>query len=77
MGHPIKFKSADTKTDLRYVFMFSAGQRLIASKIKVFVYIIYICVCTVYIYYVYINTHASMYIFKKNMLCLNIKYNYI
>ncbi len=29
MGHPIEFKSVDTKTDLRYVFMFSAGQRLI------------------------------------------------
>ncbi len=34
MGHPIEFKSGDTKTDLRYVFMFSA------SKIIVFVHII-------------------------------------
>ncbi len=75
MDHPILFKRGDTKTDLRYIFMFSAGQRLIASKINVFVYIIY--VCTVYIYYLYINTHASTYIFKKNMLCLYIKYNYI
>ncbi len=49
MDQPIMFKSGDTKTDLRYIYMFSAGQRLIASKIKVFVYIIY--VCTVYIYY--------------------------
>ncbi len=39
---PIYFKSGDTKTDLRYIYMFSAGQRLIASKIKVFVYIIYV-----------------------------------
>ncbi len=30
MSHPIQFKSEDTKTDLRYVFMFSAGQRLFA-----------------------------------------------
>uniref|UniRef100_A0A8C1ER38 Nicotinate phosphoribosyltransferase n=1 Tax=Cyprinus carpio carpio TaxID=630221 RepID=A0A8C1ER38_CYPCA len=36
-----------------------------------------ICVYTVYIYYVYINTHTCMYIFKKNMLCLYIKYIYI
>ncbi len=37
-----------------------------------------ICVCTVYIYYVYINTHTHtcMYIFKKNMLHLYIKYIY-
>ncbi len=35
-----------------------------------------ICVCAVYIY-VYINTHTCMYIFKKNMLCLYIKYIYI
>ncbi len=36
-----------------------------------------ICVSTVYIY-VYINTHTTcMYIFKKNMLCLYIKYIYI
>ncbi len=40
MDRPIMFKSGDTKTDLRYVFMFSAGQRLITSKIKVYVYII-------------------------------------
>ncbi len=33
-----------------------------------------ICVCTVYIYYVYINTNTTMYIFKKNILCLYIKY---
>ncbi len=31
-------------------------------------------VCTVYIYYVNINTHPRMYIFKKNMLHLYIKY---
>ncbi len=35
------------------------------------------CVYTVYIYYVYINTHINMYIFKKNMLCLYIKYIYV
>ncbi len=34
MDPPIVFKSGDTKTDLRYAFMFSA------SKIKVFVHII-------------------------------------
>ncbi len=34
------------------------------------------CVHTVYIYYVYINTHTCMYIFKKNMLCIYIKYTY-
>ncbi len=44
--------------------LISAGQRLIASKIKVFVYIIYVCV--LYIYYVYINKHTCMYIFKTN-----------
>ncbi len=49
MGHPIKFKSRDTKTDLRYVFMFSAGKQLIASKIKVFAYIIYVCVLCIFI----------------------------
>ncbi len=26
MDHPIVFKSEDTKTDLRYVFMFSASK---------------------------------------------------
>ncbi len=36
-----------------------------------------ICVCTVYIYYVYINTNTCMYIFKKNMLCLYMKYLFI
>ncbi len=41
---------------------------------KVFVYIIYVCI--VYIYYVYINTHPCMYKFKKNILCLYIKYIY-
>ncbi len=35
-----------------------------------------ISVCTVYNYYVYINTNTCMYIFKKNMLCLYIKYTY-
>ncbi len=49
MDRPIKFKNGDTKTDLRYVFMFSAGQRLIASKIKVFVHIIYVCVLCIFI----------------------------
>ncbi len=34
MNPPLKFKSGDTKTALRYMFMFSA------SKIKVFVRII-------------------------------------
>ncbi len=47
----IKFKSGDTKTDLRYIFMFSA------SKINVFVHII-----VLYNYYVYINTHIPVYI---------------
>ncbi len=35
-----------------------------------------ICVCTVYIY-LYINTNTCMNIFKKNMLCLYIKYIYV
>ncbi len=53
----------------------SAGQRLIASKIKkTIVYIRY--VYTVYIY-VFINTNTCMYLFKKNVLCLYIKYIYI
>ncbi len=30
-----------------------------------------------YMYYVYINTHTCMYIFKKHMLYLYIKYIYI
>ncbi len=33
-----------------------------------------IYVCTLYIYYVYTNTNTYMSIFKKNMLCLYIKY---
>ncbi len=37
-------------------------------------YVHNMCVCTVYIYYVYINTHTCMCIFKKNKLCLYIKY---
>ncbi len=53
--------------------------RLIASKISFCVH--NICMCTVYfivvMYYVYINTHTCMYIFKKNMVCLYIKYIYI
>ncbi len=60
MNQPIMFKSGDTKTDLRYVFMFSVGQRLIASKIKVFVYII--CVYCVYLLCVYKYTHMHVYI---------------
>ncbi len=52
MDRPIKkFKSEDSKTDLRYVFMFSA------SKIKVFVHTI-----VLNNYYVYINTHIHVYI---------------
>ncbi len=51
MEHPIEFKSEDTKTDLRYAFMFSA------SKIKVFVHIILL-----YNYYVYVNTQINVYI---------------
>ncbi len=51
MDHLIEFKSGDTKTDLRYIFMFSA------SKIKVFVHIILL-----YNFYVYINTHIQLYI---------------
>ncbi len=50
MDRPIVFKSGDTKTDLRYVFMFSA------PKIKVFVHIL------LYNYYVFINTHIHVYI---------------
>ncbi len=30
-----------------------------------------------HVYYVYINAHTCMYIFKKNMLSLYIKYIYI
>ncbi len=60
MKPPIYFKSGDTKTDLRYIFMFSAGQRLITSKIKVFVYII--CVYCVYLLCVYKYTHIHVYI---------------
>ncbi len=51
MNHPTMFKSGDTKTDLRYVFMFSA------SEIKVCVHIILL-----YNYCVYINTHIHVYI---------------
>ncbi len=54
----------------------SAGQWLIAvNRIQNKSFCVHnICVCTVYIYCVYINTHTCMYIFKKNMLCLYIKY---
>ncbi len=53
MERPIVFKSGDTKTDLRYVFMFSA------SKIIFFVHIILL-----YNYYVYINTHPCIHLRK-------------
>ncbi len=49
-------------------------------KIKVFLYIIniqYTHICYIYICYVYINTQTRMYIFKKNMLRLYMKYIYI
>ncbi len=36
-----------------------------------------ICVHAVYIYYAYINKQTCMYILKKNMLCLNVKYIFI
>ncbi len=42
MKHLERFKSV----------FFSAGQRLIASKIKVFVYIIYVCVLCIFIMYI-------------------------
>ncbi len=48
MDHPTMFKSGDTKTDLRYGFMFSA------SEIK-FVFTL------LYNYCVYINTHIHVY----------------
>ncbi len=60
-----------------YIYIYiSAVKRLIAiNRIQnKFFYIV--CVCTVYIYYVYINTHTCMFIFKKNMLRLYIKYIY-
>ncbi len=50
MNPPGNFKSGDTKTNLRYIFMFSA------PKIKVFVHIL------LYNYYVFINTHIHVYI---------------
>ncbi len=53
MNQPIYYKSGDTKTDLRYIFMFSA------SKIKVFVHIILL-----YDYCVYINTHPCIHLRK-------------
>ncbi len=31
---------------------FSAGQQLIASKIKVFVYVIYVCILCIFIMYI-------------------------
>ncbi len=74
MRHPILFKSEDTKTDLRYVFMFSAGQRLITSKIKVCVhnisvYCVYLlCIYTVYVYYL----RKICYIYIYNINYMNI-----
>ncbi len=58
---------------------FSAVKRLIAiNRIQNKSFCLHnIRVCTVYIYYVYINTNTCMYIFKKNMLCLYIKYIYL
>ncbi len=47
------------------------------------IYTVYVCIYmyikihNTHIYYLYINTNTCMYIFKKNMLCLYIKYIYI
>ncbi len=61
------------------LFFVSGGQRLITiNHIQNKRFCVHnICVYTVYIYYAYINTHTCMYVFKKNMLCLYIKYIYI
>ncbi len=58
---------------------FSAVKRLIAiNRIQNKSFCLHnIRVSTVYIYYVYINTNTCMYIFKKNMFCLYIKYIFI
>ncbi len=58
-----------------YIYISAVKQLITINHIQIKSYCLHnICVCTVYIYYVYINTHTCMYIFKKNMLCLYIKY---
>ncbi len=47
---------------------------LMYNKISIFVHIIYVCVRCIFIMYKY--KHIQ-YIFKKNMLCIYIKYIYI
>ncbi len=54
-----------------YIYI-SAGKRLIASKINVFIYIIYVHVLCIFFMYIYKWKH--MYTFKKNIICLYIKY---
>ncbi len=62
---------------IKRVLLCSAVKRYITSKINVFLYTI--CVYCVYLLCVYIktHTHTHVYIFKKNMLRLYIKYDII
>ncbi len=53
---------------LLYIFI-GAGQRLIASKIKVFVYIIYVVYC-VYLLCIYKDTHIQYTFWKYVFICI-------
>ncbi len=69
MDRPIEFKSGDTKTDLRYIFMFSASKIKVCSHnfiIQLLCVYKYInpCIhlrkiCYVYILYIYICNTPS------------------
>ncbi len=60
---------------IKRVLLCRAVKRYITSKIKVFLYTIGVYI--VYLLCVYIKTHTHVYIFKKNMLRLYIKYDII
>ncbi len=55
-------KNGGKNKSVAFIFLFSvyitAGQRLIASKIKVVVYIIYVCVYCVYLLCIFKDTYS-------------------
>ncbi len=71
-------ENTDLITEINYILISAVKWLIAINRIQNKSFCLHnIWVCTVYIYYVYINTNTYMYIFKKNMLCLYIKYIYI
>ncbi len=71
-------ENTDLITEINYILISAVKWLIVINRIQNKSFCLHnIWVCTVYIYYVYINTNTCMYIFKKNMLCLYIKYIYI